>query len=134
MKFYGNISDFHSYNTGVIQGLGLGPVLFICVMAELGCINSGNCMIKYTDDCLLLIPESNNNTLQDEIEHLYQWSAIRNLNVNSNKSKIMVVSTKRKSLNFNIDSSLSDIPYVKDMVILGVHLQHNISFESQIML
>ena len=65
-RYNGKCSAYQTINAGVIQGSGLGPLLFSFIIADLKCIHDSNTLLKYADDCFLIIPSRNNNTVCDE--------------------------------------------------------------------
>lgn len=132
-KYNNAQSDFKYFNAGVVQGSGLGPVLFSLVMSTLKLHNPSNCLIAYADDCMILVPQMNNGTLAEEMENIISWASTKNLSINCQKSKLMSISLKGKKM-VNVD--LGILPHglakVTDLVILGVILQCNLSFENNV--
>jgi len=45
-------------------------------------ISSLNVLAKYADDTYLIIPDSNYNTCQAEIQNIEQWANVNNLKLN----------------------------------------------------
>lgn len=132
-KYQHVISDVRGINSGVIQGSGLGPLLFICSFMSLRCKYAENTLIKYADDCYLLVPESQQHTLTIEINHLTNWFSQRNLSINSTKCNIMVLRTNRKSLRVNVDQSQnSGFQVVDKMCILGVEMNNKFDFSNHV--
>ena len=84
------------------------------------------------NDCLLCIPQLNDGTMPDEFKHVCEWSASKNLKINSSKSKVAIFHSKKKSLVQNSIVKCEDISYVDNFVMLGIDLQSNLSFENHI--
>ena len=132
-KYNNCISCERSFNAGVIQGSGLGPVLFVCVIASLVMNCSRNSLIKYADDCYMIVPATSYETLPSELQNVKCWSAQRNLQINCNKSKVMIITTKKKgTLLHCVNNPNVGLDVVDKMVILGVHLQNNINFGNHV--
>ena len=131
-KFNDQQSSYKDINAGVIQGSGLGPILFTIVISSLKAKSNSNCIIKYADDCIILIPESNDFTIEDEINNVTSWASSRNLCINKDKSKHMLVSLKRKSSVHDSGKDVNGISRVSDMVILGVKFCHDLTFGKHI--
>ena len=58
-RFKNVISPVATFNAGVIQESGLGPILFILSVADYNVIDNHNSYFMYADDCYLLIPMNN---------------------------------------------------------------------------
>ena len=48
------ISGIKAINLSIVQGSGVDPCLFIILVADLRPTGSTNCMVKYTDDTIVL--------------------------------------------------------------------------------
>ena len=51
----------------------LGPVNFLSLISRLKLLYAGNRIFKYADDCCLMIPASNIDTTDAELEHIAEW-------------------------------------------------------------
>ena len=83
------LSLLKDINCGVIQGLVLGPLLFVIAISDLRTIHKYNHCIKYADDTVIFIPQSKSSSIDDELLHIANWAAINNLMINSSKTKAM---------------------------------------------
>ena len=59
-----------SVNSSVVQGSGLGPVMYIVNTSDLRPTCSLNIMLKYADDTYLIVPSVNSHLLHSEIQHI----------------------------------------------------------------
>ena len=104
------VSEWLQMNGSVPQGSWLGPFLFVVMINDLDIPhNSNNTHIhKYMDDSSVSeeIKSPNESTLQQTTDHIADWSDENNTRLNAVKTKEMVISFKKKTL---------DIPYLKLM-------------------
>ena len=59
----GNVSDFLDINQSIIQGSGIGPVLYILFASDLHTLSNKNVLTKYADDTTLISPRPLTSTL-----------------------------------------------------------------------
>ena len=57
VKYASNLSSILPINTGIVQGSGVGPTLYIVMESDLKTISKINILFKYADDNNLLVPE-----------------------------------------------------------------------------
>lgn len=127
-------SQFLDFNSGVIQGSGLGPLLFNIATKDYKVVSPDNFIIKYADDSYILIPEINFHCIETEISNFRDWASTKNLVVNTAKTKIMCCHMSKRHatcpyndyLNKNVDL------LVNDMKILGVNLNSKLSFADHV--
>lgn len=131
-KFNNEVSSYQGINAGIIQGSGLGPILFLAVISTLKLSNDYNSIVKYADDCLVIIPQSHTTSIVDEINNLENWASFNNLSINHSKSKFMIISNKRKLDRTKLNDTINNISRVSDMTILGVKFQQDLSFNMHI--
>ena len=55
-SFIGKTSDYKGITSGVVQGSGLGPLIFIMATYDYICYNEQNMLLQYADDCFFIIP------------------------------------------------------------------------------
>jgi len=59
VKYATKLSAFQPINMGIVQGSGLGPIIYIVMESDLKNISKINILFKYADDNNLLVPEKN---------------------------------------------------------------------------
>ena len=103
----------------------LGPLLYINKITELHLAR----LTLYADDMLLYKPiscKTSYDELQQDIDHLSQWSDLNMLSFNTNKCKCMLLSNKFPPL---ITLNKQPLEFVK---YLGVILSSNLCWSSHI--
>lgn len=123
-SFQNEVSEHRTINAGVIQGSALGPISFITTASSLKPLNEGNSIFKYADDFYLIIPKRNIDTTQIEIQNIQAWASSNNLTLNQSKSREILFTRPRYK--GNLPDNIVNIPRVKDVKILGVHLDHTL--------
>ena len=66
----------------ILQGSGVGLVLFVFNALDLHPIYPTNLMLKYADDTYLIIPSSNSHLIPEELAHVDNWASGHNLKLN----------------------------------------------------
>jgi hypothetical protein len=128
-----NVSNEQSFNAGVVQGSAIGPAAFILCSSGLQPANQGNLMFKYADDCYFLIPANNSHTVSSELENVSTWAVGCNLKLNLNKTKEIIIRSKRRSDLMQSDPpSMPGVERSTSMVVLGVTLSNNLSMDVHI--
>lgn len=126
-KFGNNISHFSDISASIIQGSGIGPVSYVVTASDLHPVNSANLMTKYADDTYLIIPASDANSCNSEIEHIESWSTANNLQLNRNKSsEIVFVRPRNRKLTIP-PPAVPGIQRVEQVKMLGVTFSRKFS-------
>ena len=93
-KFHNKTGSALSIDYSVVQGSVLGPSSFIINASSLKPVHPLNKMIKFANDTYLVIPSSNSNSLQLELDSLSEWAKLSNLSLNLNKSHELIIHNK----------------------------------------
>ena len=86
----GVISDWKSIRpptTSIVQGSGIGLILFIIYSMDLKPLSDYNKILKYADDTSLLVPQHSSVSLEAEFTHISNWSESNKLKINTAKTK-----------------------------------------------
>lgn len=130
-RFNSQFSSQASINASVIQGSASGPVCFITNMASLKRLNSLNELSEYADDCYLIVPSTNSNSIPAELQHIKSWAGNCNLKLNSNKCKEIILT--RKNVNrVSLPKPLEDLERVTSLCVLGVTFNQAFSFSEHV--
>ena len=141
-KFSNLISEENKIKSGVPQGSILGPLLFLCFVNDLPHIFEGKCeFLSYADDTQLIVTAENARSLKSKIEEVIdlaqKWYTKNGLKNNSDKSKVLIVSNKKKNIpKFDIKITLNDkIQFIKPkkcIKVLGIFIDELLNWTKQI--
>ena len=130
-KVSGELSKFLTINSSVVQGSAIGPVAYIINAADLSPCTKGNDMLKYADDSYLLVPASNSNSIETELQHLSTWAKANNLKLNSAKTQELIVYPQGRK-NIVIPPENPSIRRVDELLMLGITIQRDLKMKSHI--
>ena len=95
----------------------MGSSSFIINTSSLKLVHPFKKMIKFADDTYLVIPSSNSNSLQLELDSLSEWAKLSNLSLNLKKSYELII---HKNYNVITPPSLHPSFQQTFLTILGV--------------
>ena len=124
-------SSWKACPSGVPQGSVLGPILFTMVMDSLQPLSENTAVVKYADDVTFLhfVRSSSEDKLQSEWNHLTEWSEAHNLPLNTSKSRVMnVITRKNLTLCPIFYDSFSSLEEVNDLPLLGLTLSSDLKW------
>jgi len=124
-RYHGHTSDMHEVNPSIIQGSGVGPIVYVVNGVDLHVVKPGNYLVKYADDTYLVIPACNVDTRDIEIANVDTWSQANNLKLNLAKSAEIVYRDHRKRLCFRQPPPLDGVMRVTSLKVLGVTFTHS---------
>ena len=116
----GRRSSRLSITRSIVQGSGLGPLLFLIYILNVRPICKINILCsKYADDLSQLCPQCSPSDLVDEFSHIVKWAEANKLIINSSKTKEIVF--RRPSLRHYVPRQpLMQIEQVEEAKLLGV--------------
>lgn len=130
--FYdGRSSDECQINQGIVQGSGLGPVLYAIMASDMTTLSSMNFLCKYADDTDLLVSEKTNTNIVDEFENICKWAAENRMSINRAKTK-EIIFHKPNPLNFVQPANVPGIEIIKVAKYLGFTLPNNFKFDEHV--
>ena len=115
------ISGMKVINLSIVQGSGVGPCLFIILIADLRPAGTTNQLVKYADDATLLVPEIHSNSLKEEFSNVQKWAILNKHTINMSKTKEMVFHRPNPRC-LVPPPSLSNIERIKFKKLLGVYI------------
>ena len=135
MSFKNNTSEQKTVKCGVPQGSIIGPLLFLMFINDLPL----HIKVKtdfYADDATVYeISKSKQEierNLQLAIKDLARWCKQNGVIINTEKTKVMLVTTRqrRSIINENLNLSLNNIQLltVSNEKVLGVQIDNNLSW------
>lgn len=126
---------------GVPQGSVLGPLLFIVYINDIPKLLQKSFVSLFADDTLLSVSGDNFvdvvDTLNKELDILYNWLCANKLKLNSGKTKLMVLGTRTKCNQFEsglhiIKINGTTIQRVYEMKYLGVIVDPQLTFSTHV--
>ena len=135
VKIEGNISKALPLNVGVPQGSILGPLLFIIYTSDLPLCIPPNCsLFMYADDSTITCSSSSVNEIENilniALARIHNWSVRNKLTINANKTKSMLIGSRQRVSNTDLNVSIADSPIVKvnSCKCLGVNIDETLSW------
>ena len=96
-KYAGLISPLAEITASFIQGNGTAPTSFVINMSDLKALILNKLLLKYADDIDLVIPPTNADTIETELQGISDWAAKNNHALNYAKSHHIVIRRSRFS-------------------------------------
>ena len=127
--FNGALYTFLEINSSVFQGSSLGPASYAVNASDLRPCTVGNDIVKFADDFDLIIPATNLDSRNAELQHIEDWSIVNKLNRNKSQE---IVFYRPYSHQRPLVPELLGIPRVTSIKILGVILMNNLSMEEHL--
>ena len=121
-------SSFQNITASIIQGSALGPAAYVVTAGDLTTVEPGNELCKYADDTYIIIPASNVDTRQAELDNISTWAQKNNLRLNCAKScEVVFSNTRRRRRQFEQPPPLPGIKRQHSLKMLGVHIADDFS-------
>jgi len=126
------MSSSRPINASIVQGSGLGPMLYAVMAKDLKACSKVNRLLKYADDTTLLVPDDSDVDLEDEFENIKQWARDNRMIINFVKTKEIVF--KRPNSRLSVyPSPLPQTEQVKVAKLLGVILSERLLFDHHVL-
>ena len=137
-------SAFVPVHSGVPQGSFLGPMLFTMYVKPLSAIIDSHSIIhhSYADDLQLQMsgpPDRISellNSMPSCISDVKAWATVNMLNLNDNKTELMLVTSKRTKHLHSLPTSISigdaQIPFIKSVKNLGFTLDCHLTMNAHV--
>ena len=135
----GKYSSYQTQLFGIPQGSILGPLLFSLYINDLPLYVKSSCDM-FADDTSLHSVNSDllalNNTLQENINLLTDWTELNHMSLNDKKTKSMLIVSRQKRQNITYSPRLyiknSLVEEVNEHKVLGVIIDNNLSWSSHV--
>jgi len=120
-----------SINRSIVQGSGIGPILFIMFIHDLKRLDIQNYLLKYADTVSLLCPQNSNTSTELKMGHVIDWARENKISVNLLKM-VELVFRRPNISNDLLPSVMTNVRMVGAAKLLGVHLTQNLTFSQHI--
>ena len=123
LKCEGQLSASAEINTSIVQGSGIGPMLFVVMESDLNTRSSVNILLKYADDTSLLVPSDSDIDLVDEFDNIKRWAAQNHMVKKINLQKIKELVFRRPNPRIVVlPVPLDQIEQVHCAKLLGIYI------------
>ena len=130
-KVNGRLSSITDIGLSIVQGSGIGPVLYALMKSDLYALSKHNDIFKYADDTTLLVPEHTDVAITDEFEHIKTWAIVNKLILNAQKTK-EIIFRRPRVLRFHMPPALDDIEQLNCVKLLGILFQNNLKMDAHV--
>lgn len=143
VRLNGATSEFVCVETGVPQGSILGPLMFIIYVKSVSQSLKFMQYHQYADDLQLYLHFSANNLseavrkVSTDLAEVYKWSSEHGLQLNGQKSKLLIIGSPYFLNNVNISDVTIKINYMPLQIVkqarnLGIIMDSDLSFKDQV--
>src|SRR6218665_55246 len=123
-RYAGRTSSIAYINASVVQGSVIGPSSYDILASDLHPLSPQNIILKYADDTYLLVPSSNRHTVTSELNHISAWAINKNLKLNVNKSRELIIHGRAR---FVPPPPIPGVSRVEVLPVLGFVLSGDLS-------
>lgn len=126
---------------GVPQGSVLGPLLFVLYINDISKVLTNSFVSLFADDTLISVSGHDLKeivqTLNVELDILYDWLCVNKLKLNSTKTKCMLIGSKHNCQKYsendiNVCIKNNKIEVVSEIKYLGVILDQQLTFSRNV--
>jgi len=125
-------SELLPITRSVVQGSGIGPGMFLVYISDLKALGKDNSLIKFADDCTLIVPAVSDVSVESEMNGIREWSVANKLSLNLNKTKEIVFHRPHPSKLCLPPPMLCDIERVQSAKLLGIYLTEKLSMAEHV--
>jgi len=113
------------------QGTWLGPYIFIAMIDDLQSILE---LHKFVDDCTLteIIAKYSSGVMQQELDKLNSWSQSNHMNINTKKTKEMLLGTIVKNPPPTLQLNGQTLERVKTYKLLGLNVTDSLKWNAHV--
>ena len=125
------LSEWARPNGGMPQGTWLGPYVFLALINDLSSLAE---LHKFVDDCTLseTITTPDDTIMQQEIDSLNNWSTSNCMNINTKKTKEMLLGPIRNKVLVPLLLNNSSIERVHSYKLLGLNINDKMKWNEHV--
>jgi hypothetical protein len=137
VKIGDKLSEIKIIRIGVPQGSVLGPKSFLVFINDIFEIELRGKIQLFADDAVIFYCAASIHELEEDMQHdldlIFKWFYNNKLSMNIDKTKYIIFKQQGKNIqNFNLMLGSKLIERVNEIVYLGLHLQENLKWNTQI--
>ena len=136
VKYNNAVSKPRDITTGVPQGSILGPLLFLVFINDLPRSSNDLEFLIFADDTAISVEGHDSrqvqHTIDTELPQVHSWLISNKLTLNINKTHYMVTHPSRAKSSIRIKINNIELEEVKETKFLGVTIDNNLHWKSQI--
>ena len=128
-------SKWASVTSGVPQGSIIGPQLFLSYINDMPLVVSNSTVALFANDSKCFKPITNERDcilLQNDIDHLYEWSKSNLMTFNADKCKVLTICRAHNPIDFVYTMNGTTLEKVTSFKDLGVTVDLTLSFKDHI--
>ena len=127
--------------TGIPQGSGLGPLLFLIYINNLPkCLNAGSKADMFADDTQIATANHDieviTETLNSELNNVASWLSANKLTLNNSKTEYTIIGSKKRLSRLTSDSAINvgnlEINRVETTKSLGLVIDESLNWSAHV--
>jgi len=125
------VSEWASPNGGMPQGTWFGVYIFLTLINDL---KSEINLHKFVDDCTLseTLSRFGSSMMQHEVDKLNDWSKANHMNINTKKTKEMIIGNIKKEFPPSLRLNDNEIERVSVYKLLGLYVNDNLTWNDHV--
>ena len=132
---YGEFSSWLHMDSGVPQGIVLGPHLFLSFINDLPKAASDSKVRLFMDDCVLyrkVASQAECNLLQDNLNNLEDWENTWKMSFNASKCNTISITRKKNKISHDYSLHNQILERLPPNTYLGVELKSDLTWKNHI--
>ena len=127
----GKLSTWLPITQSIVQGSGIGPMMYIMFASDLKTVSKMNVLCKYADDTTLIVGELSDVSVETEFNNIKQWATDNKLKLNLSKTKELIFHKPRLDCN-TLPVVIPGVTRVNEIKFLGVVFNSTLCFHQHV--